>query len=459
MPFAIPTLDESHELGLALAEALYPEDDTSQGSYLYRLTRVIAAMVADNHAHTFTAFDEILPDKSRDALLDRWGAILAILRKEATPARKANALRLTGTTGSTFAIGELLAHVSNLRFQVNENGSIPAAGFIDVDVVGVDKGSQTRLSAGEVLTFVSPLTGIAPTAELQLALDEDGDDAEQNGPYRLRILNRFQLPPLGGARNDYSTWALEVTGIAAAFTYPVRAGVGSVDLVALHAGRGTARILNASETDELQAYIDAKRPVSVVDFRVLDVVPQVADVEVTVQPLSATYQFDWVDQTPPLVASWSAGDRRLTLQAPRPLTLQAGGRVVIKTAGGTWASIAVESLPVTNTQLILESAPPVAPTNGDLVYAGGPLTEPCRAAVQALFDSLGTANPDAHRYGEWEGNLRVLDVGDAAKSVTGAYNPLVIAPAADVEAVDPAFPNDAEISLLVSRGILIRKRW
>lgn len=459
MPYSIPALEDLHELGIALAEALYPQDNTSQGSFLYRWTRLLAAMVADNHAHIFTAFDELLPDKSSAELLDRWGHILNVVRKGATGARKANALRLTGTVGSPFAIGDELTHSSGLRFQLNENGTIPADQYIDVDIAAIDTGAQTRLSAGETLTFVTPLTGIAGDAELQLALDEDGEDSEQDGAYRLRILDRLRLPPLGGARNDYSAWAKEVDGVAEAYTYPLRAGYGTVDLTALHLGSGTARILNAGEVATVQAYVDSKRPVSVLGFRVLTVFGESVDVEASAVPLQAQYAFDWDDQVPPIVATWNGTTRTLGLTLPRPSTLQAGARICLKTTGGTGQTYIVESLPVTTTDLVLESVPSVAPVAGDLVYAGGPLTEPSRAAVQALFDSLGTANRDDRRYGEWEGNLRVLDVGKALKDVPGVYNPLVIAPASDVQATDPAFPSDGTIGLLVARRILIRKRW
>lgn len=459
MPFAVPSLDELHELGLALAEALYPDDSTSQGSFLFRWTRLLAAVASDNHSHIAIAFDELLPDRSAGEILDRWGAILNVTRKGATPARKANALRLTGTPGSLFAIGDELVHSSGLRFAVNENGEIPFDQYIDVDVVAIDTGSQTRLSAREVLAFVTPLVGISPTNELQIALDEDGDDAEQDGPYRLRILNRLQQPPLGGAANDYNTWALQVAGVARSFTYPLRAGLGSVDLAALHAGSGTARILSTLEVAEVQAYVDGLRPVSVKSFRVLTVVPRVADAEVLVQPLSVQYSFDWDDQTPPVVATWDGATRKVTLTLPRPATLSAGARVVFSTPTGTGQPYIVESLPVANTELILESVPSVPPAAGHLVYAGGPLTDPGRSALQAHFDSLGPANPDSHRYGEWEGNLRVLDVGNAVKSVAGAYNPLVALPVADIEASDPAFPNDDEIELIVARRLIVRKRW
>ena len=460
MPFDIPTFDELHQLGIDLAAKLLPDDDTSEGSFLWRLIGVMAGLAADNHVHIKTASDELLPDRSVGAGLDRWGNNLYKLpRKGATGARKADALRLTGTEGSAFVAGAELVHESGLRYQINESGSIPAAGFVDVDVLAIDTGSVTRLAAGEQLVFVEPITGIAEEAELQLDLDESGEDDEQDGPYQTRVLNRMQLPPLGGADNDYVQWAKEVTGVHDAYFYPLRDGRGSIDIVGLAKGSGTARLLNSTERAALLAYLGTKRPTGVAGLRVLDVTAEVLDIEVTVRPRSSGYAFDWDDQAPPVVSSWNAGTRTLTLSAARPSSIKAGNRVVIATAGGSGASIAIESLPVTTTQLVLERVPSVAPVAGNLVYAGGPLTEPCRAAIQTLMDSIGTANTDAHRYGEWEGNVRVLDVAKVCADVAGVYTPLVVAPAADVEASDPAYPLDGTIGLIVARRILVRRRW
>lgn len=459
MPFTAPTFEEIHQLGVDLAAKLLPGDDTSEGSYLWRKTGVQAGLVTDNHVHIATATDELLPDRAVGAGLDRWGRLLNLPRKGATGARKADALRLTGTEGSPFTAGVTLVHESGLRYAINESGTIPAAGYVDVDVVAIDKGGATRLAAGEQLVFLESVTGIADEAELQLALDEDGEDAEQDGAYQNRLLDRLRKPPLGGATNDYLQWAKEVAGVADAYVYPLRAGLGTVDVVGLARGSGTARALNATERAALLAYLTSKRPVGVAGLRVLEVAAQPFDVEVTIRPRESRYAFDWDDQTPPIVSAWNAPTRTLTLTADRPPTLTAGARIVIATAGGTGAAITVESLPVTATQLVLESVPAAPPVAGNAVYAGGPLTEPARAAIQALIDQLGTANPDDARFGEWEGSARVLDLGKAVGNVAGVFTPLVIAPAADVAASNPAYPLDGTIGLLVAGRILVRKRW
>ncbi len=460
--FVVPTLEELHTFLIALTKALFPDIDVSPSSFPALFGRTLAAAATDNHAHLVSVKADLLPDTAEGAALDRWGAVVGRPRKGATPARKADALRVVNNdvVAHDVTIGDELVHVSGLRFQINETISVPAGQDLDVDVVAIDTGSATRLAAGEVLKFTTPLAGIEEAAELQIALDEDGDDQEGDGAYRNRVLDRFRTPPLGGAQNDYETWALEVVGIATAYVYPNRAGLGTVDVAALHVGTGSARILNPGEVAELQAHLDEKRPIGAT-VRVLEVVEQAVDTEVTVRSTGEeAYAWDWIDETPLEVDAWNGGTRQLTFTIARPDTMAAGGRIVIRTVAGTGAGapLVIESL-VGADDVILEEVPDVAPVAGDLVYAGGALTDPVRAAVAAHIASLGTANPDDTSYGSWEGNLRTATLGGVVADVVGVRGLTLIAPAADVEADDPPFPGDAEINLLVPGRVLVRRRW
>lgn len=459
MAFTVPTLDEIHEFKIALLKALFPGADVSEGSFLWLWTRTESGGIADNHAHIYGVLLELLPDSATSTWLDRWGAITGVTRKTATPARKANALRIYGTAASTVTLGDLLTHASGQTFQINENETIPAAGYVDVDVLAISTGSASRLNAGEDLTFDSPPTGIEETARLQLDMDEDGDDAESDGAYRLRILDRFRSPPLGGAQNDYVQWALEVTGVASAYCYPNRAGYGTVDLAALHVGSGSSRLLSAGEISELQDYIDERRPVGVLGFRLLEVLEQAVSVELLVRSTGeAAYEWDWDDTTPPVVSAWNGGTRLLTFVLDRPDTMKAGDRLVIKDAAGLGSGQAyvIESLSSTDA-VYLEEVPAVAPVATDVIYSGGPLTEEVRDAVLELIDGLGTANPDAVRYGDWEGALRVSSLYRAANGVAGVLDSSVTTPSATVEADDPAFPDDDTVYLLTPARILVRR--
>lgn len=462
MALQIPDLDTIHARLVADYQARLPDMDVSRHSDNYKRLRTVALAALALYYTARVIYDDLFPDTASGAALDRLGDIWGVTRKGATPATKADALRVTGTAASALTTGDELVHASGLRFQVNESTVIPAGGSVDVDVLAIDTGSQTRLNAGETLTFSSPPAGVDAVAELQLDLDEGGADQESDGAYRTRILNRIAQPGMGGNANDYAQWALEVEGVAEAYVYPVRAGNGSVDLAALKDATGTARILNSTERAALQAYIDDLRPVSVKAFRVLEVTTSEIDCDVQVEARPGSqYAWDWDDTGGPLeVAAWTAGTRTLQFTTDRPGDMEAGDRIVIKTAAGDGdgAPIRIEALGAGSDDVILreEDVPAVAPVAGDDVYAGGELTAPVREAILDHYKSLGPAVGD-YGTGEWDSDVNPRRLESVALAVEGVRNATTAAPASTQTATDPAFPADDTIELLIPGEVVVRR--
>lgn len=460
--YAVPTIDEMLAFLIALTKALLPTRNVSRFSFGWKFLRTVAGAITDVHAHLTAAISDLMPDTAEGDMLRRWGALMGVEEKAATPARKANALRVVGTPGAPVPLNAELTHSSGLRFRVTENPTMPADGFVDVDLVAIDTGVATRLSAGETLTFTVPPVGLEETASLVLDLDEDGTDRESEGAYRNRILARWSNPPLGGAASDFEAWAKEVLGIADAYVYPIRQGAGSVDVAALHEGTGSARILTLAETAELQTALDDRRPIGYAAMRALVVFPETVNVEVPIITTGESqYEFDWDDDTPLVVATWNAGTRTLTFTTARPDSMAADGRIILKSIGtpdegGEQATI--ESLSGTHA-VVLEEAPEPEPVAGDPVYSGGPLVDAVREAILVHVNHLGTANPDGHRYGPWEGNLRPVALSRVATSVAGVIDVDLteLVPSSTVAASDPGYPDDATIGLLVPGRVIVRR--
>lgn len=461
MGFTVPTLEQTFDFARGLGRALlYGRDWTPNGKG-GKWARWFAGVVTDLHAHIDAVKDDLMPDTAKGAARLRWGKIKGVNPKGATGARKSNALRVFGTPAATVSVGDELVSSGGLRFQVNENEVIPAAGNVAVDIVAIDTGSKTRLPKGEVLTFTAPPAGIEEEAELILDMDEEGVDEESEGDHRNRILERFFSPPLGGAQTDYVIWAKEVTGIASAYAYPLRQGLNSVDLAALHGGSGTARLLTAGEITALDTYVRARKP-SGVTLRTLTVDDTEVDVEVLVTPNGeASYEFDWADSVPLVAhgaAPWDAGLRKLRFTTDRPASMKAGGRLTIKpiAGGGDGKQHVIESLSGTDA-VILEAAPAIAPVANDVIYSGGPLVDTLRDAIIAHIDSLGTSNTDAKAYLGWEANLRPENLSKIVQGVTGVKKSTISTPGATVEPADNLYPNDGTVFILVARRILVRK--
>lgn len=461
MAFDTPTLDNSHQFALQLFRALLPDLDVSQFSHNWKWARTQAGAVFGNHAHINTVENDVMPDTATADMADRWGGIRGVRRKTATASFKSKALRFNGVTGTPVPDQTLLVHTpTGLQYRTSGAQIVGATGNIDTDVVSIDVGRKTRLNAGEVLTIQQGIPGVQDDAKLVLDIDQGGDDVELDGDYVPRYLQRFKNPPLGGTAANFEDQATSQSGIAEAFCYPLRAGFGTVDLAVLHAGSGSLRILTAGEVTALQAVLNALRPVAMKSFRVLTVTTQTANVEVTIVDDGATSHVpDWDDTTSPTCLTWNGTTRTLQLAGgTRPATMQPNGRVTFSD-GATGKERVIEALSGADSVILTADVTGDVPTAGvSTVYAGGPLVQPTRLAIQALFDSLGTANPDTNRYGPWEGNLRPSAIGRAVTSVPGVLDlGALVTPSSTVVASDPSYPSNGTVGLLISGRILVRK--
>ena len=425
---------------------------------IHKRLSVVALGILDNHFHIQQVGLDVLPDTAEGDQLTRHATIYGLTRKGASGSSGDTALRVFGDVGATVPVSEAMTHLpSGLFFETRSGGLIPAVGFLDVDIAADPSvGELTNLEVLQEVTFdVVPLN-LEATARIVVELT-NGQDAERDDDLRDRLLNRIGQPAAGGNRNDWEQFALEAaTFVDSAFVYPNRNGLGAVDISALKAGTGAARLLDAGERATVLAAIDAVRPVSAI-ARVLEVLEEETDVEILIEPESdPAFAFDWADAVAPTVFSWVPATRTLTFNAIRPVSMAVGHRLVIDTANSSGAQQVIEALSGASA-VILRDDLAVVPILNDPVYSGGPLTDPVRNNVIALFDELGTSNPDSIKYGPWEGNLRISTLFERVQTTDGVLDSQILDPLANVEADDPAFPDNDKIGLLTPGKILIRR--
>ena len=459
MPITLPTLDELHQQLLNDFRSRFPTAEWGRNGDNWKRLRILAGTVWGLYYQQQIQDEDLYPDTATDDALVRIGTIWGVDRKGATGARKSDALRVFGTNGSSISSGDQLVSGSGLLYQVNENETVDSVGYVDVDVVAISTGAATRLLAGDVLTFSSPPAGIEAEAELQLDLDEDGEDIENEGAYRNRILAKISQPGQGGNANDYKQWLEEITGITTGYVYPLRRGLGTVDLAALHSGRGTVRPLDSNERAEALAYIETKRPVSVKGIRVLEVTTNPQNVEVLVQVKPGTqYQWDWGDSVALEVDSWTGATRTLAFTTNRPSDMEVGDRIVIKDdAGlGSGEQFTIEAFGGAD-EVVLSEAPDVAPVAGDNVYSGGDIVDSVRDALLNHIDSLGPAVGD-YGTGEWDDELDPGQIEAVVFDVDGVRKVDVSVPAVTVTPEDPEFPDDDSVELIIPLRVLVRRK-
>jgi len=105
----------------------------------------------------------------------------------------------------------------------------------------------------------------------------NGVDIESDAQMLARLLDLLRSPAAGGNAADYKRWALEVAGITAAFVFSLRRGNGTVDVAVLSNGAAPS----GPKIAEVQAYIDARRPVALQGSAVLVAAPTFITVAVT----------------------------------------------------------------------------------------------------------------------------------------------------------------------------------
>ncbi len=496
MAFKIPSLSETRDFVIAAFKALFPDRNVGTlRSYHARRLTVLAAATTQLHKHVDSAQRDTMPDTAGDdGPIDRWGSINGTgERKAATPARKAAAARVRGTVGTSVPAETELVHASTgLRYKIATTTTVASGGYVDADIVAIDTGARTRLVTGETLEFVATPAGLETSVALVKDLDEDGYDNEQYGAYRKRVLDTFGLPTAGGNQADYVRWIKAFEGMAQGFAYPNRAGVGTVDVVGLHAASGSARIPSADTRDDLLEYLQTLAPASVAGevfngipaLRALTPIAQPNAVEILITPDGdPANAFDWSGSM--TITGYVAGTRTVTVSGSVPASLRAGHRVIVKGVGSSQdgRQYIVESIPSSST-FVVQTAPTVDFVNTDLVYPGGPLVDPIRSSIVAhmngedvyagargtpypasalestvglevLAEGLGPANP-AGAFGVWNGALLRSVLGKLTIYKAGVRNYSIPTPAADVEPTAYTYPLDNQIGLITPSSVIVR---
>lgn len=515
MPYDAPSIADMRDFAVALGTALFPElNFGSRRSYHGKFSTLYAGAITELSFHFDSAQRDLHPLTAGEGKpINDWANTVGVVPKGATPARKASAGRVRGNAGATAVSGTQLQHPSSgLMFAIANATTVTIPGvagvdpdsFFDADIVGIDVGSQTRLEAGEELEFVGGApAGLESRVVLQLALDEDGFDAEQFGSLRARFLRTFSETPSGGSAPDFATWAEQsLATVRKAYSYPNRAGRGTIDIAAFYAGTGSARSLSTQDRDAVRAYVQTKAPFHVAGegggLRVLQTVadPQRVELQIVANGVRA-YLFDWADATPPLVDSWNPATRELVFDGPLPASMRAGHRIIpIGTVTGSGVDAQdgrqyrIESISGSDS-VILETAPPTALAATDLLYSGGPLVDPIRASIleymnggtvyagrgrtpipessaaptvptgpsvfglDILAEGIGPANPDG-LYGSWSGDLLQSTLYQIAMYKAGVRNVTIVSPAADYSPPVDEFPADFQVHYVTPSVVLIR---
>lgn len=350
MAFERPTLQQLVDRAVADIESRLPGADARlRRSNLNVLARMHAGAVHGLYGYLDNIAKQLIYDTASAEYLERWAAIWGLARIAAAAAT--GTVGFTGVNGTLIPAGSLLQRSDGAEFTTTADATI-VAGVASAAVVASVAGAAGNTAAATVLSITTPVAGANTAATVDGSSLGGGADAETDDSLRARLLARIQLAPHGGAADDYVAWAREVAGVTRAWCYPQELGPGTVTVRFVRDDDANL-IPDAGEVANVQAYIDARRPVTAA----ATVVAPIAD------PLNFT-----IDLTPDTAAVRAAVQAELQDLLRREAAPEGGhgeGVVLLSHIRAAISSAAGE-------QNYVMSAPvaDVAPTAGQIVTFG-----------------------------------------------------------------------------------------
>lgn len=257
---------------------LLPEAAATEDSDFGVRASGVAAAVEGLHQHIMWVARQIFPDTADPDMMELHAVLHGLARKRATTAT--GAARFHGAPGSAIPAGAETRTADGTVLLTPEAAAIGEDGTALVAVQAALAGASGNVAAGVVLTLTSAPSGVLSQAEVEVAVT-GGTDAEPDVDLLARLLDLLADPPAGGKASDWRRWAMEVPGVTGAFVFPLRRGMGTVDVCVISGdGLPSAEILEA-----VRQHLDEVRPVTTRSFAVfapgLDVVDVTAHVRLS----------------------------------------------------------------------------------------------------------------------------------------------------------------------------------
>ncbi|QBH95456.1 baseplate J/gp47 family protein [Limnobaculum zhutongyuii] len=274
MPFLTKTFATLRDELLRDLKNGIPDADISADSDYFIRASSIASLVAGIHRDQAWIVRQIFPDTADTEYLELHARTRGLRRKSATFAT--GSIMVTGEPGSNLPAGSEIKRETRSLF-TTEDAVIDDDGVINVRIQASSAGTQENTSAAMNGTLVSAPFGVDSTVIIEPL--SGGTDDETDADLLARLLELIRRPPAGGNRHDYRRWALEVDGVTGAYVYPLRRGLGTVDVVII-SGSGIAPV---ELIQTVKDYIEGLRPVTAKDTLILTATLKAVDfiIEIT----------------------------------------------------------------------------------------------------------------------------------------------------------------------------------
>lgn len=270
--FNLPDFETIRAAILRDTQSLDPSADISHDSDHFVHASRLAACATGQYAHQAWIVRQIFPDTADTIYLERHAAMRGITRRNATLA--SGMATIQGVAGSSIAVGVQIKY-GNAFYRTTGTAKIGENGTANVAITADNAGEAHNVLQAGAQLMAAP-AGISSDCVITA---QGGTNAETDASLLARLLEIIRRPPAGGNRYDYKNWALSVDGVSSAYVYPLRRGLGTVDIAITSA--------NGIPSDEIvaktQAYIDEMRPVTAKNVLVLKPSLTMVDIRVEVK--------------------------------------------------------------------------------------------------------------------------------------------------------------------------------
>ncbi|WP_044469649.1 baseplate J/gp47 family protein [Mannheimia massilioguelmaensis] len=272
--FIVPTLEEIRESLLRDYQTYYPNADTSEDSDAYARASSLAACAEGIYAHQKWLIKQFFPDTADTEFLEKHAGLRGLRRRNATYAAGKGAT-ISGNPDAVIAIGLQIKTEDGRFYETTESAVISSGGTAVVAVRSLATGAVQNIKIATKGSFMAAPVGVSTDVVLNDVVG--ATNAESDSSLLERLLNKIRRPAAGGNKYDYKDWALEVDGVEQAYVYPLRRGLGTVD-IAITADNG---VPSDDTVRRAQAYIDDERPVTAKESKVVK--PDVTKVNFNIQ--------------------------------------------------------------------------------------------------------------------------------------------------------------------------------
>lgn len=272
--FIVPTLEEIRASLLRDYQTYYPNADTSEDSDAYARASSLAACAEGIYAHQKWLIKQFFPDTADTAFLEKHAGLRGLRRRNATYAAGKGAT-ISGNPDAVIAVGLQIKTEDGRFYETTESAVISASGSAVVAVRSLATGAAQNIKTATKGSFMAPPVGVSTDVVLNDVVG--ATNAESDSSLLERLLNKIRRPAAGGNKYDYKDWALEVDGVEQAYVYPLRRGLGTVD-IAITADNG---VPSDDTVRRAQEYIDQERPVTAKESKVVK--PDVTKINFNIQ--------------------------------------------------------------------------------------------------------------------------------------------------------------------------------